>query len=344
MLRAPARDDPRRPRRACRRADRAGPDAAPAAPAAQPPRRQAAPAAAQPPAAPAPAPGPAPSVSLSVSRQPAARARDGALLHDAADRRDLRPGAARSGAEGPLRDRIVRRRRQIAGADTGNLIIQVRENPVINRIVLEGNQADQGRQDHAGDPARAAPDLHPLARPAPTSPGSSSSIAARAASPPASSRKIVQLDQNRVDVVFEINEGPNSQVRQINIIGNAHFGERPPDPGNGDPRARLVQYLQLRRHLRSRPAGLRPAEAAAILPDPGLCRFPRRLRGRRADPGQRDFIITYVRRGGRALQIRRRRRRERDPRLQARTGCARGCRCMQGNGTTPSRSRTRSPA
>src|SRR5947209_17013174 len=29
---------------------------------------------------------------------------------------------------------------QIAGADTGNLVIQVRENPVINRIVLEGNK------------------------------------------------------------------------------------------------------------------------------------------------------------------------------------------------------------
>ena len=29
---------------------------------------------------------------------------------------------------------------QIAGADTGNLVIQVRENPVINRIVLEGNR------------------------------------------------------------------------------------------------------------------------------------------------------------------------------------------------------------
>jgi outer membrane protein insertion porin family len=29
---------------------------------------------------------------------------------------------------------------QIAGADTGNLVIQVRENPVINRIILEGNR------------------------------------------------------------------------------------------------------------------------------------------------------------------------------------------------------------
>ena len=29
---------------------------------------------------------------------------------------------------------------QIAGADTGNIVVQVRENPVINRIVLEGNK------------------------------------------------------------------------------------------------------------------------------------------------------------------------------------------------------------
>ncbi len=54
---------------------------------------------------------------------------------------------------------------QIAGADTGNLVIQVRENPVINRIVLEGNRRIKRRQDQPRDPARAAPDLHPLARP-----------------------------------------------------------------------------------------------------------------------------------------------------------------------------------
>ena len=35
--------------------------------------------------------------------------------------------------------------------------------------------------------------------------------------------KMVQLDQNRVDIVFEITEGPKSKVRQINIIGNEKF-------------------------------------------------------------------------------------------------------------------------
>src|SRR5690606_15676764 len=37
--------------------------------------------------------------------------------------------------------------------------------------------------------------------------------------------QMVQLDQNRVDVVFEINEGPKSKVRQINIIGNEQFSD-----------------------------------------------------------------------------------------------------------------------
>ena len=37
--------------------------------------------------------------------------------------------------------------------------------------------------------------------------------------------KMVMLDQNRVDIVFEINEGPKSKVRQINILGNENFSD-----------------------------------------------------------------------------------------------------------------------
>ncbi len=38
--------------------------------------------------------------------------------------------------------------------------------------------------------------------------------------------KIVLLEQNRVDVVFEMTEGPKSKVRQINILGNEKFSEK----------------------------------------------------------------------------------------------------------------------
>ena len=112
----------------------------------------------------------------------------------------------------------------IAGADTGDLVIQVRENPVINRIVLEGNR--RIKDDKITPEIRLAP------RQIFTRSRARADVAriielyrrqgryAARVEP-----QIVQLDQNRVDVVFEIDEGPKSRVRQINIIGNERFGD-----------------------------------------------------------------------------------------------------------------------
>ncbi len=111
----------------------------------------------------------------------------------------------------------------IGGADTGNLVITVRENPVINRIVLEGNKrlkADKitpeiklaPRQIFTRSKVRADVDriIELYKR---------QGRFAASVEP-----KIVQLDQNRVDLVFEIHEGDKSKVRAINIIGAEHFG------------------------------------------------------------------------------------------------------------------------
>ena len=35
--------------------------------------------------------------------------------------------------------------------------------------------------------------------------------------------KVIRLEENRVDLVFEINEGEVTYVRKINFIGNKHF-------------------------------------------------------------------------------------------------------------------------
>jgi outer membrane protein insertion porin family len=113
---------------------------------------------------------------------------------------------------------------QILGGDTGNLVIQVRENPVINRIVLEGNK--RIKDDKINPEIRLAP------RQIFTRSKARADVAriielyrrqgrfAAAVEP-----KIVQLEQNRVDVVFEVNEGPRSKIRQINILGNEKFGD-----------------------------------------------------------------------------------------------------------------------
>jgi outer membrane protein insertion porin family len=111
---------------------------------------------------------------------------------------------------------------QITGGETGDLVIAVRENPVINRIILEGNKRLKDdkitpeiklapRQIFTRSAVRADVDrILELYR-------RQGRFAARV------EPKIVQLDQNRVDVVFEIYEGDLAKVRAINILGNAHF-------------------------------------------------------------------------------------------------------------------------
>ncbi|MBA3667672.1 MAG: outer membrane protein assembly factor BamA [Sphingomonas sp.] len=112
----------------------------------------------------------------------------------------------------------------ITGTDTGNLIITVRESPVINRIVLEGNKRIKSdkitpeiklapRQIFTRSKARADVDrIIELYR--------RQGRFAASVEP-----KIVELDQNRVDLVFEISEGDKSKVRAINIIGNDQYSD-----------------------------------------------------------------------------------------------------------------------
>src|SRR5690242_5563192 len=113
---------------------------------------------------------------------------------------------------------------EISGTETGDLVINVRENPVINRIVLEGNKRlkddkilpeikEAPRQIFTRPAARADVDrILELYR-------RQGRFAARV------EPKIVQLDQNRVDVVFEIYEGDLAKVRAINILGNKEFSD-----------------------------------------------------------------------------------------------------------------------
>ena len=106
----------------------------------------------------------------------------------------------------------------------GALTIQVTENPVINRIVLEGNK--RLKDD------KILPEIKMAPRQIYTRSKVRADVAriielyrrqgrfAAVVDP-----KLVKLDQNRVDIVYEISEGPKSKVRQINIIGNNVFGD-----------------------------------------------------------------------------------------------------------------------
>ena len=107
----------------------------------------------------------------------------------------------------------------------GNVLVTVVENPIINRVILEGNKSL--KTDKITDEIEAEPRsifsrsnvqedvtrIIELYR-------QSGRFAATVAP------KVVQQPQNRVDLIFEITEGPVTGVKRINIIGNAEFPDR----------------------------------------------------------------------------------------------------------------------
>ena len=108
--------------------------------------------------------------------------------------------------------------------DNGALTVEVKENPVINRIVIEG--AKRVKEEKIREEIRLAPRQIFTRSKTRADLGRILELYRRGGRFAASVEpKLVQLDQNRVDVVFEISEGPKSKIRQINILGNVKFKE-----------------------------------------------------------------------------------------------------------------------
>ncbi len=112
----------------------------------------------------------------------------------------------------------------ISGVETGDIVLRVRENPIINRVILEGNK--RLKDDKIKKEIKLAP------RQIFTRTAVRQDVARIVELYRRQGRfgavvepKMVNLDQNRVDIVFEISEGPKSKVRQINIIGNEKFSD-----------------------------------------------------------------------------------------------------------------------
>jgi len=110
------------------------------------------------------------------------------------------------------------------GIQNGDLIVQIVENPIINQVVFEGNNAvseDKLREEITLSPrgiytrAKVQDDVGKIVELYRLSGRIGASV----------TPKIVQLEQNRVDVVFEIDEGPETGVRAISFLGNTAFSD-----------------------------------------------------------------------------------------------------------------------
>jgi outer membrane protein insertion porin family len=181
----------------------------------------------------------------------------------------------------------------ISGVESGDIVLRIRENPIINRVIFEGNKAL--KTDKISKEVKLAP------RQIFTRSAVRQDVArivelyrrqgrfAAVVEP-----KMVSLDQNRVDVVFEVTEGAKSKVRQINVIGNEVFSDDELRGQMATKQARFFRLLssgtsydqdrlnydqqKLRQwYLTQGYADFRVISAIAEL-----------------TPDKRDFIITYV--------------------------------------------------
>jgi outer membrane protein insertion porin family len=182
---------------------------------------------------------------------------------------------------------------EIAGADTGNIVLRVRENPVINRIVLEGNK--RIKEDKIRPEIKLAPRQIFTRSKARADVARIIELYRRQGRYAATVEpKMVQLDQNRVDIVFEIHEGQKSRVLRINIIGNKHF-----------------KASRLRQEMATKTSSITHIFSGGTSYDPDRLAYDQQklrqfyLTNGYADfhvvsavaeltPDKRDFLITYV--------------------------------------------------
>ena len=220
----------------------------------------------------------------------------------------LRPGQVYTAAAGeqPLRDLAATE--LFAGFsianDNGNVVITVVENPVVNRIVLSGKS--RLREEEILSEIRMVPgEIFDRSKLRFDRTRVAMLYERRGAFDPVVEPRVVPVGQNRVDVVFEINEGQRIRVREINIIGNEAFsdsqlrGEMLHQVGgffegisgrgtSHDPNALTVDAQNLRAfYLRNGYSDFRVTSSTAEL-----------------TPDRRELIVTYVVEEGERLQVR----------------------------------------
>ena len=215
--------------------------------------------------------------AISVRGQPASRAGDDSRLRQPGAGPDIHRGNARYGAEGSLRDRAVLRRRHHGRRRPATSSITVQENPVVNRIILEGNKRIKDDK------------ILPEIKLKPREIFTRSKVRADV-------DRIIELYKRQGRFAARVepeDRQPRAEprrpglrgLRRRQVQGSQHQhhrqrGVQRRTPAQGDVHAagrRSAWLPEVERQLRSRPACGRPAEASRLLSDPGLRRFPRRL-------------------------------------------------------------------
>lgn len=104
----------------------------------------------------------------------------------------------------------------------GQLVIEVTENPIVNRVIFEGNR--RVKEDKITEEIQLAPRaIYTRSKVQADTQKIIELYRAKGRFAATVTPKVTPLSQNRIDVVFEIDEGPKTGVAKVNFIGNEVF-------------------------------------------------------------------------------------------------------------------------
>lgn len=110
------------------------------------------------------------------------------------------------------------------GRDGSTLVVRVIENPIINRIAYEGNRKLKDADLSSEVPLRAR-SVYSKAQVEASVKRILDLYRATGRFGATVTPKVIDLPQNRVNLVFEINEGDVTAIRRIRFVGNRYFGD-----------------------------------------------------------------------------------------------------------------------
>lgn len=174
-----------------------------------------------------------------------------------------------------------------------DLVIQVVENPIINRVIFEGNRAlndDKLREEIQAAPrgiftaARVQSDVQrimELYR-------RSGRFAAKV------EPQYKPLEQNRVDLIFEVTEGPVTGVRSINFIGNQAYSDSRLRSEIVTKQSRLWRFFSSNDNYDSNRLEYDRERLREFYQNDGYYDFRVTSAVAELTPDQKDFYITYT--------------------------------------------------
>jgi outer membrane protein insertion porin family len=174
----------------------------------------------------------------------------------------------------------------------GALIVKVAENPTINQVIFEGNSAvtkDKLEKEVQIKPrswftqSRVQADIRRMQEVYRRSGKFASNI----------TPKIKILPQNRVDLIFEINEGPTTGIRKVNFIGNTAFSDSRLKGEIVTEESSLLRFFSSKDNYDPDKLDFDREQLRKFYLNEGYYDFRVKSAVAELTPDQKDFFVTY---------------------------------------------------